>query len=222
MVHFLDRVAFRPGAVRRYNAISRNVLTRKDYFPAGVSVGVIHHPSNLVAFQNTAYDYLFTLSRLEGMKRIHWLLEAFLATTIDREFRIAGVGSDEQRLRDMAACDPRVKFLGRITDDEVIRQYAGAMFVPFAPVDEDYGLITIEAMHSGKPVLTCRDSGGVCEFIKNGVTGLSVKPDVRALSEAMALMSDDEPWMREMGQNARAQVEPISWPATIRELLASP
>ncbi len=219
LVHFLDNIALHPSCIRRFSAISQNVATREGYFPKGCSVQVVHHPSDVEAYRNTGYDYVFTLSRLDGPKRIRLLLEAFMATDTDRELRIAGTGPEEENLKALAQGDARIRFLGRITDDEVLRQYAGALFVPFIPYDEDYGLITIEAMKSGKAVLTTTDAGGVNEFVENGVSGLSVAPDVNALAQAMQSLLDDVAATRQMGENAQRKVAHISWQNTLSKLV---
>ena len=57
--------------------------------------------------------------------------------------------------------------------------YADALLVPFVPKHEDYGLITIEAFKSGKPVLTCTDSGETLEFVRDGHNGYVVEPNAK-------------------------------------------
>ena len=222
IVHFLDDIALAPGAIKRYGAISHNVAGREDYFPSGVPVHVTHHPSDVTEFSNTGYDYLFTISRLDGPKRIRQLVEAFMRTKTDREFRVAGTGPEAESLRELAKDDPRVRFLGRITDQQVIEEYAGALFIPFIPYDEDYGLITIEAMAAGKAVLTTVDAGGVNEFVENGVSGLSVEPNVDALAEAMQQLLDNPEQTQQMGQQAHSKVAHISWTNTLNRLLQPP
>jgi glycosyltransferase involved in cell wall biosynthesis len=55
----------------------------------------------------------------------------------------------------------------------------------FPPVDEDYGYVTLEAMLASKPVITCSDSGGPLEFVRDGETGLVAEPTAAALAAAM-------------------------------------
>ena len=65
------------------------------------------------------------------------------------------------------ADDPRIQFLGFVRDRDVATHYQHALAVPFLPYDEDYGLITVEAMSAGKPVMTTTDAGGVNEFVRH-------------------------------------------------------
>ena len=74
-------------------------------------------------------------------------------------------------LRELAAGDPRIRFTGFLNDAELAEAYAGARAVLFAPTDEDYGYITLEAMLSAKPVVTTTDSGGPTELVEAGVDG---------------------------------------------------
>ncbi|MEE9396254.1 MAG: glycosyltransferase family 4 protein [Methylococcales bacterium] len=215
IVHFLDQIAMRPDAIKRYSAISQNVANRKDYFPPNVSIVVNHHPTDLPCFDNTGYDYIFTISRLDGPKRIAMLVEAFMKTTADIEFRIAGTGPEESVLRALAKNDSRIRFLGRISDDDVIAEYAGALFVPFIPYDEDYGLITIEAMKSSKAVLTTSDAGGVTEFVTHELTGLIVEPNVESLTEGIRQLVENREATCKMGEKAQERVANISWQNTL-------
>ncbi len=221
-VHYLDRVALAPGSIRRYLAISRNVINREDYFPAGVDVQVLHHPSDLPSLRCDGYNHIFTASRLDHPKRIDLLIRAYREVPGDLELRIAGTGPSEPELKALAAGDARIRFLGHVTDEQMIAEYAGALFVPFVPRDEDYGLITVEAMQSGKAVLTTIDAGGVNELVEHGRTGLSVEPDEAALADAMRRLLADPAATRAMGEAARERAAVIDWPTTVQVLLREP
>src|SRR5262249_23237121 len=170
IVHFLEDVALSPQSIARFAAISHNVAQRDRYFPPGVPVQVIHHPSNLKEFKRGQANYLFTVSRLDNAKRVGLLIDAMKRVQSDVELRIAGTGPDEESRGDRAAGDGRVKFIGFVNDTAVTDLYAEALAVPYVPYDEDYGLVTIEAMRSAKPVLTTTDSGGPLEFVRDGKT----------------------------------------------------
>jgi len=217
IIRFLDSVAFQPSSpsnpygIKSYFAISKNVAQREGYFPKEVEVKVVHHPSNLEGFHSKSYDFIFTASRLESLKRIDLLIKAFKKVKGDVQFLIAGTGGQEEQLKKLAKGDERIKFLGFVTDKELIDCYSRALFVPFIPYDEDYGLITIEAMKSKKAILTTYDSGGVNEFVKSGYNGIVVKPDVDSLSEAMQYLIDNREETVKMGENAYETVSYINW-----------
>ena len=136
-------------------------------------------------------DFLFTASRLEHPKRIDMIIAAMQEVSSDIPLYIAGEGDDLARLKALAEPDPRIVFLGQISEDALKQHYANALAVPFVPYDEDYGYITIEAMLSGKPVVTTLDAGGPTEFVIDGETGRVVAPEARALGQALdALVRD--------------------------------
>ena len=222
LVHTLDQHALAPGRIQSYTAISRTVAKRSGYFPPGVEVGVVHHPPRLQNFRCGRDDHLFTLSRLDGAKRIGLLVEAMRYVTTDIPLLIGGEGPDESRLRELSGGDPRIRFLGKMTDAQVLDAYADALAVPFVPYDEDLGLITLEAMMSGKPVLTVTDAGGVTEFVEHGVTGLAVAPEPAALGAAIEQLCANRAATRSMGEQARHRVANINWRAVAERLIGVP
>ena len=220
LIHYLDSLGMAPGRVSRYAAISNVVQQRRDYFPHGVPVSVLYPPPRVTGFRCGSDDYLFTVSRLDGPKRIALLVEAMRHVKTNIPLLIAGTGPDEDRIKALAAGDTRIHFLGFVNDHEVVDYYANALVVPFVPYDEDYGLITIEAMMSAKPVLTLTDAGGPNEFVKNGETGFSVPPDPKAIAEKIDYLCEHRTVARAMGLQARDLVAGITWERVVSGLLA--
>lgn len=218
VIRFLDDIGLHPHSVKSYSSISENVKNRKGYFPKGVEVKVIHHPTDLEGLHSLSYSYIFTASRLETLKRMDLLIKAYREVKSDIPFLIAGTGGEEGYLKDLARSDPRVRILGFVSDSELISHYSRAIFVPFVPYDEDYGLITLEAMLSEKPVLTTFDSGGPKELVRDKETGLIVSPTVDDLSEAIKYFLSDLDSVRLMGKKAKESVSHINWENTVRSL----
>ncbi len=222
IVHFLDDSALAPPSIARYAAISHNVARRKGYFPPGASVTVRHHPSDLASFRSGNSEYFFTISRLDGAKRVRLLVEAMLSAKTTVPLKIAGTGPDEATLRALAAGDPRIDFLGFVNDADVVDLYANCLAALYVPYDEDYGLVTIEAMNSGKPVLTCTDSGGPNEFVENGLTGFAVPPDPVALAERIDYLATHIAEARAMAPACRTKVAGIRWDSVAESLTGVP
>ncbi|HKL27280.1 MAG TPA: glycosyltransferase family 4 protein, partial [Desulfuromonadales bacterium] len=216
VLRLLDRRGME--GVRCFSAISQTVRDRQDYFPPAAAVQVIHHPSNLNGLRSGGRDYLFTASRLDGPKRIDLLLRAFLRTRLDLPFLIAGTGPREAELKELAGGDPRVRFLGFVSDRDLAGYYADAAAVLYAPDDEDYGLITVEALTAGKPVITCTDAGGVTELVVDGENGLVARPAADSLAAAIERVP--ELLTAETAAGCRASVADISWQRLMSCLLA--
>ena len=219
VVHKLDAIALRPQAISKFFAISRVVAERRDYFPPKVPVEVLPHPSNLEGLHEGPSEFVFTASRLDAPKRIDLIVGAYRRCRTDVPLWIAGDGPEEGRLRALADGDPRIRFLGRLTDQELVDHYSRAALVPFVPHLEDMGLITLEAMESGKPVLTVTDAGGVTEFVQDGVNGRIVAPNEKALAQAMEDMLADPVRLQSMGQAALQSAAQVTWQRTALALL---
>lgn len=98
---------------------------------------------------------------------------------------------------------------------------ANALGCLFIPYNEDYGYITLEAFYSSKPVITCNDSGGPCDFVKDGETGYIVEPSAEKLAIAMDCLYDNKDNAELMGNKAYEEIieRNITWDETIRRLL---
>jgi glycosyltransferase involved in cell wall biosynthesis len=100
-----------------------------------------------------------TISKLLKQKRIDLLIKAFLKADIkNSELVIAGAGNDENRLKELAKGDSRIKFLGFISDDEVIEFYKSLDVFVFPTLIEGYGMPIVEAMACSIPVITLNDA----------------------------------------------------------------
>lgn len=221
LIHALDNSALNSARIRRFASISKTVANRAGYFPAAAGVSVLYPPPHRLDYSCGGADYFFTSSRLDGPKRIALLIEAIRLTSLDVPLLIAGTGSERQRLEELACGDPRIRFLGFVPDSEMPRYYRDAIAVPFVPFDEDYGLVTLEAMKSGKPVLTTRDAGGPCEFVQNGRTGLVCEPTPQAIAAGMIRLATHRENAATMGRHAAAHVADVTWEGVVNGLLGS-
>lgn len=228
-VHALDAWALAPQRVSRYAAISRTVAERPGYFPPGVQVHVAHHPSGLglvprapaasgTATGAAAVRFL-AVSRLDAAKRLDWVIRAFAKVGGRSTLTIVGDGAHAAALQRLAAEVPGVELVGRLSDEALARCYAEHDVAVFVPYDEDMGLVTLEAMGSGCPVITTSDSGGVCEVVEHGVTGWVVEPAIDALAEAMRqAAATDAQQLRRMGSAAQRRAQRVDWQGVVAAL----
>ena len=222
LIHFLDNVALSPTCISRHAAISATVAERAGYFAPGTEVTVLHPPPHRNDYRCGKDDYLFVSSRLDGPKRVGLLIEAMHHVKEDVPLLIAGTGPAEAELRRKAKGDQRIRFLGFVADADMPELYANALAVPFIPFDEDYGLVTVEAMRSGKPVVTCADSGGPCELVVDGINGFITSPEPEALAARLTHLCRNREEARLMGERARKSVESVSWASVFEGLMKAP
>ena len=119
---------------------------------------------------------------------------------------IAGDGELEQELRATAirlGLDDAVTFLGRVAPVDPVLERAEVVVVP--SFGEGFGMVALEAMERGRPVIASA-VGGLPEIVDEGRTGLLVPPgDVEALVRAIAELADDPARAAGMGQAGRAR-----------------
>lgn len=216
IVRYLDRWAMK--RVRSISCIS-NTVAQRDYFPDGAQVNTIYPPTHLKNLNAHEYDYFFSASRLDKPKRIDLIISAFKLTKTNKRLVVAGDGPEMMHLRKLAKEDPRIQLIGHVSEKELVEHYARCCAVVFVPENEDYGLITIEAMQSKKPVVTVDDAGGVTEFVENGITGLCSEPEVMALAANIDLLAFDATACKRMGEAAAKRTIDITWPQTVENLL---
>lgn len=115
----------------------------------------------------------------------------------------------------------RVDFVGHVGDHRLDELYASARCVVAPAHDEDYGLTAIEAMHHGRPVIVCRDGGGLAELVDDGETGLVVEPTPAAVAAAVARLHADDELATRLGRNGRARAAELSWSHAADQLLTA-
>ena len=223
LIHQLDKAALSPSRIRGHFANGRTTFERlydADSWWRRVPFTALHHPPALDGFRPPRRgEYVLLPGRLHRWKRAALVVRAFRRLKQEIPLLIAGTGEDEPEVRQAAGGDSRIRFLGEVTDEQLLDLYAGALVVPFVPVQEDYGLITIEAFKSQKPVITCRDSGETLQFVKDGETGWVVEPEEGALADRLAFLLDHPDAAAEMGARARQSVEHIGWERIVSCLL---
>ncbi len=214
------------------SGISKNVIDRLSQYN-GIQGQALYPPLP----QGQAYrseepqEYILSVGRLCGIKRVDLLLKAMPIVAPNYKLKIVGTEDEPgvlsylQNETKKHSLEKRVEFLGRVDNDTLLSLYAKAFAVYYAPHDEDYGYVTLEAMASGRPVITAHDSGGTLEFVKDGVNGIVVAPDVQAIGHGINKLIAEPARTRTMGEQGRALMLELGlmtggWDAVIEGLLS--
>lgn len=151
------------------------------------------------------------IGRLVPYKGLDLLLRA-LERVPELRLDIVGSGPEGPRLRTLAqalAVHDRVRWYGEYPDDDLPRRMADADFLvlPSVTVQEMFGLVVLEAMAAGRPVITTAVPSAVREVNVSGETGLEVPlRDVPALARALETLGRDPALRRRMGDAGRRRV----------------
>jgi glycosyltransferase involved in cell wall biosynthesis len=222
MVRTMDRRTL--SEARAVFTISQNVADRLKRFN-DLPAEVLYPPPKLDALYRPgpSGDYIFTIGRLDPLKRFDLLVRAMKHTATPVRCRIAGTGPDRGKLEELIGklgLGDRVELLGWVDDRAAVDLYAGALAVFYAPYDEDYGYVTVEAFKSGKPVLTAADSGGVLEFVEDGRNGYVCPPgSPRDLAARIDALYRDRDLARTLGERGREAAARIGWDAVVERLV---
>ncbi|HUO75347.1 MAG TPA: glycosyltransferase [Candidatus Paceibacterota bacterium] len=153
--------------VDEWVAISEFVRRRIQKYYGRDSV-VIHPPVNIAKFQLAEGPGTFWLmvGRFVAYKNFDLAIETF--NRLGWPLKIVGTGVEERRLKH--AAKGNIEFLGQVNDErlgDLYRQSVGVVF----PQEEDFGIVPLEAMASGRPVVALR-GGGALETIIDRITGV--------------------------------------------------
>lgn len=124
---------------------------------------VVYPPVDVANFYlgEHAEDYYLFLGSFAPYKRADLAIEACVRS--GRSLYLIGTGQDEKRLRRLAAGHRHVRFLGWL-EDEALAKYLSRARALIFPGEEDFGIVPLEALASGRPVLAYA-RGGVLETI---------------------------------------------------------
>ena len=219
----LDRTML--SECRRLFAIAQNTASRLERFN-GLRAESLYHPPPLAdRLRAGDYgDYVLSGGRLETVKRVDLAVQAMRFADAPLRLVIAGDGTQRENLERLATTEEvshRVDFLGQVDDDQLVELYAGALAVVYAPFDEDYGYVTLEAFLARKPVITARDSGGTLEFVEDGVNGVVCEPTSEAIGSAVNTLASDRGRTASLGAAGFERARAISWDGVIERLVGT-
>ena len=103
--------------------------------------------------------------------------------------------------------------------DSASVDYARCRAVYFAPWNEDYGFVTLEAFRSGKGVITTPDSGGPAELVEHDSSGIVALPTAEGIAEGLDRIATDRGLAERLGEGGRVSAARFLWPATVEALL---
>ncbi len=113
----------------------------------------------------------------------------------------------------------RVTYSGPLGRGELLQAYAEADILVLPSLFEPFGIVLLEAMATGLPVVASR-VGGVPEVMEDGKTGFLVQPgNARALAEALDLLLSDPALRRRMGRAGRIRAAEYSWDRILPQVL---
>ena len=226
--HGRSRRVYTPSAVARSELLGMG-LEDVEVWGRGVDTKVFHPGRRSQELREalgmgSRFTFVY-VGRLAAEKRVDVVIEGFhrALSQVPRgviHLVIAGTGPCEAELK--AAAPPEVSFLGFLDRATQLPDlYANCDAFVFASVTETLGLVVLEAMASGLPVIAAPE-GGVRDHLRDGVNGLTYSAgDPAALARAMVLLVGEWELTRRLARHARKTAEGLSWERELDRLDAS-
>jgi glycosyltransferase involved in cell wall biosynthesis len=212
------------GECRAIFSNARNTAARLKKFN-GLDAQPLYHPSRLTPMLRPGPygDYVLSVGRIESVKRVDLIVRALAQVRAAVRLIVAGDGTQRanvERLSVERGVSDRVTFLGAVDEQQLVDLYSGALAVVYPPYDEDFGYVTLEAFLARKPVITCTDSGGPTEFVRDGVNGWVCETDPGALAAAIDAAAGDRGRAARLGDAGYDLARTITWDGVIERLVS--
>ncbi len=155
--------------------------------------------------------YFLFVSRFVRAKHADLAIEA--CNKLKLPLKLVGAGREEEQLKAIAG--KTIEFLGEVSDEKLAELYANCRALIFPAEEEDFGIVPVEAMSFGKPVVAYK-SGGVVETVIEGKTGVFFNElTVDSLVEAMRHLDK----LKILGEDCQKQAEKFSKKRFKKEVL---
>jgi len=173
--HYIDKIVWKEFSKRLDNqrviANSKMIATIYQNIAGSMPKDVVYPPIDINQYKfEPSEDYYLSVSRFETYKRIDWQIEAFRST--NEKLVIVGAGPlydvyskyiKKHRINNII-------LLNTLPQDELVEYYSRCKAFIFTSYKEHFGMTPLEAMASGKPVISVRE-GGPLEYVVEGVNG---------------------------------------------------
>jgi glycosyltransferase involved in cell wall biosynthesis len=160
------------AAVDEMNVVianSEHVRQRIQHF-LGKDAVVVYPPCDIKRFVWVGQgDYFLSVGRLDPLKRVDFIVKAFLNMP-DKRLIVTSGGEDFFKLRRLAKNASHISFTHWVDEQELAYLVGNAIAIIYVPKDEDFGMSAVESMAAGKPVIGVAE-GGLLETVIPGETG---------------------------------------------------
>jgi glycosyltransferase involved in cell wall biosynthesis len=220
-----DSLAVRSARLVLVNSIFIRDSVRHLY---GCDPVISYHGVDTDLFCPAVHDrhepYVLSVGAIQPHKGFGFLIESL--ATIDKKKRpplhlIGNMESSSERNRLQAlAHEKEVDLHLKVGVDQktLIQKYRNAALVAYSPFNEPFGLVPLEAMACGKPVVGVKE-GGIRETVLDQFTGLLVDRDAVKFGQAVQILLENPALAQQYGSNGRKHVlENWSWKKSIKDL----
>jgi glycosyltransferase involved in cell wall biosynthesis len=194
----------------------------------GINPKVSYHGVDTDTFypapKNSNGSYVLSVGAIQPHKGYDFLIESF--TYIDKSIRpsLRLIGNAEnsgmqkhlQGLAEKQEVDLQIEL--KLDQEELVERYNNALLIAYAPYNEPFGLVPLEAMACARPVVGIQE-GGVIETVVNEKTGLLINRDPEKFGKAIQHLLENPLLSEQYGRNGREHIlEYWSWGKSVKNL----
>ena len=185
LIHYLKLWDYATAARVDYFIANSSYIKKRIHKTYRRDAVVINPPVDYEAFYiaEQTSDYYLMLGQLVPYKKVELAVQAFIQS--GKKLKVVGEGELKATLIKLSENHPNIEILGRQPFEQIKRFYAECQALIFPGV-EDFGIVPLEAMASGRPVIAY-GAGGVLDSVIDGETGIFFhEQTVDALNQAVA------------------------------------
>lgn len=168
--------------------------------------------------EDVSYEpFILVPGRIMWTKNIQQAIRAFRQASLPEPWKLVIAGYVDRKsrtylddLRREAGGDPRVEFIEAPSDGQLKELYRRAAFCLFTALNEDWGIVPLEAMSYGKAVVA-NNRGGPRESVLHGRTGFLLDPDDAVWAGTLELLASDPSLVRSLGLRGHSHVGRFTW-----------
>jgi len=222
----------------RYTAENSDILVTassemakaiKEEYKISNEILVVHRGVSLDRFKMQPWDKvekntIIFVGRLEKTKGVQYIIKAvsIVKKEIDEvKLYIIGDGYYKkklQRLTEKIGLDRNIIFIGKLPQEQVVKYYGKANLFIMHSLFESFGVVALEAMASGRPVIATK-TGGTVDIVTEETGKLVSYGDVEKLAEAIIYILSNERLAKNMGAEGRKRAEIFTWENTAERYL---
>lgn len=201
-----ENIIFNSDKIIALNSYIETYLNNKGFYKTEVIPNAVDYKKY---YNNGDKNFILFAGRLEKVKGINYLINAFSKLSDDMNLIIIGSGPEESNLKKSLNSEQKnkVEFIPHLSKIKLQEYLSQCSIFVLPSLFETFGIVLIEAMASGKPVIAS-DIPGPRHIIQHGVNGfLFEKGNEEELIKYLKLLIENDNLRKEMGKNARKTVE---------------
>lgn len=194
------------------------------------SYGLMAHPIRLGVDNNNFYwmdlpreNFVLSVGGLQYNKGFHLVVDALALCPAESRPPLTLVASRSEGAvvegikKKAEAGGVELRILNNISDQELLELHNKAQMVVFMPLMEPFGLVTIEAMRCGTPVIVSNE-GGPREVVQDGINGLLAERNPKSIAAAIQRLQNDAALRSSVSKRALKDVEKYNWEQASKQL----